>query len=63
MYQNVSKYIRLYQDLSKMYPFVSKCIQNLNLTFKVTNKDNTIFYNLDNLPMPIIKEEMIKITN
>ncbi len=57
LYPNVSNPIQYY------LPNVSDCNQNLNLTFKSTNKDNTIYYNLDNLAIPIIKESIIKTTN
>jgi len=46
-----------------MYPIVSKYILKLNLTFKATDKDNTIYYNIENWPMPIIKERIIKTTS
>jgi len=46
-----------------MYPIVSKYIQNFNLTSKASNKDNTIYYNIENLAMPIIKERIIKTTS
>ena len=43
-----------------MYPIISKYIQKLNLTFKATNKDNTIDNTIKNLAMLIIKERIIK---
>ena len=69
MYPNVpivSKWIQNYPIVFnpiRFLPNVSDCNQNLNLTFKSTNKDNTIYYNLDNLAIPIIKESIIKTTN
>ena len=56
MFSNVSISIQ-------MYPIVSKYIQKLNLTFKATNKDNTIDYIIENLAMLIIKERIIKTTS
>jgi len=47
----------------QMYPIVSKYIQKLNLTFKATNKDNTIDYTIENSAILIIKERIIKTTN
>jgi len=66
LYPNVSNHIRLLPNVSnhiRLLPNVSDCNQNLNLTFKSTNKDNTIYYNLDNLAMPIIKKSIIKTTD
>jgi hypothetical protein len=67
LFLNEFKTIRLYPNVSNpiqsYLPNVSDCNQNLNLTFKSTNKDNTIYYNLDNLAIPIIKESIIKTTN
>jgi len=56
MFSNVSIPIQ-------MYPIVSKYMQKLNLTFKATNKDNTIDYTLENLAMLIIKERIMKTTS
>ena len=53
---------KMFSDVSisiQMYPIVSKYIQKLNLTFKATNKDNTIDYIIENLAMLIIKERII----
>jgi len=55
MFSNVSLPIQ-------MYPIVSKYIQKLNLTFKATNKDKTIYYTIENLAMLIIKKRIIKTT-
>jgi len=47
----------------QMYPIVSKYIQKLNLTFKVSNKDNTIDYTIENKAILIIKQRIIKTTS
>jgi len=47
MFSNVSISIQ-------MYPIVLKYIQKLNLTFKATNKDNTIDYTIENLAIVIL---------
>jgi len=60
------KYYPIVSNVSipiQMYPIFSKYIQNLNLTFKAINKDNTIYYNIENLAMPIIRERIIKTTS
>jgi hypothetical protein len=54
MNPKLSDYIQMYLILFnpiRLLPNVSDCNQNLNLTFESTNKDNTIYYNIENLTL------------